>query len=275
MDRLNKILKKVREIPTLPKVVENVLSIIDDPEVHILKIADLIQQDFTLTTKILRIANSPYYAQRREIVTILEAIVLLGLNTVKELVIAASCHKILNKKVEGYLLEKGDLWKHSLCCAISSEIIADEVNKSLRDKSYIAGLLHDIGKLILAHYVEEDFLKIISKVEKEKVSFDIAEEEIIGFSHAKLGAEILKKWGFSDEIVRAIEYHHKPDSDFLANIVHIADAVSIMLGQGLGADGLLYKISENSFDIIGIKKEEFEKILSKTTDTINSMRLII
>lgn len=271
MDKLREIVKKVKDIPALPSATSKVLLMIGDPKIHILKIADLIQQDFSLATRILRMANSAYYAQGRRITTVLEAIVLLGLNTVKELLIAASTYQILNKKVEGYLLEEGDLWKHSLCCAMASEIIANECNSVVKDKAYIAGLLHDVGKLILAHNVEDELIKITEVVEKEQVSFDVAEEKVIGFSHALLGAKVLQKWHFPEEIVNAIEFHHKPDNaqNFdLASIVHIADVASLMLGLGLGVDGLYYKINEKAFDLIELNKEDFEKILGKITDAI-------
>lgn len=278
MTKLDQILKKIEDIPTLPKIVNNVISIIDDPKVHILEIADLIQQDFILTTRLLKISNSAYYGQKRKIETVLEALVLLGLKRVKELIVTASTYKILNKRIEGYLLEKGNLWKHSLSVAIASEMISNEVKNPAKDSAYIAGLLHDVGKLILAHYVEDDFIKIINKIETENITFDNAEEEIIGFSHAILGAKVLEKWNFPKDIVNAVEYHHKPDepeAKNIASIVHIADAASLMLGEGIGADGLLYFFNENAFDKIGFKKENFESILSKLSDAINSMRLVI
>ncbi|MBI5359246.1 MAG: HDOD domain-containing protein [Planctomycetes bacterium] len=273
MDKLKEILGRVKEMPTMPAMADNALKILSDPNVHILKAAEALQQDFALTTRILKLANSAYYARGRKISTMLEALVLLGMKTIKNLLISASAYGIMNKKVEGYLLGKEDLWKHSLCCALASEIIAAETRPALKELAYTSGLLHDVGKIILAHYVQEDFIRLIEKIEKENVSFDTAENEIIGFSHATLGAGVLRQWNFSEEITMAIEFHHSPELSSkpdLARIVHIADAVSMMIGVGIGADGLMYPLDENAVLSLGLAKEKFEGILAKTADAVSS-----
>ncbi len=266
MDRLHDILKRVDDMPLLPQTAQTVLSMMDEPKTHILKIAEAIQNDVAITTRLLKMANSAYYAQGRKIVTILEALVLLGLNTVKDLLVAASTYKILNKKIEGYLLEKGDLWKHSLLCARASETLASEAEPLLKDKAYMAGLLHDVGKIILAHTVQEEFEEILLKVEGGSQSFDSAEKEVLGFTHADIGARVLQKWNFPEEIVDAIEFHHAPkDAKFqqLAGFVHLADMAALMLGVGLGSDGLYYPLDESVFEFVKLSKGDFEKMMDK------------
>lgn len=275
MDKLQAILKRVDDMPVLPGATQTVLSMLNDPKTHILKIAEAIQKDVSLTTRLLKMANSAYYAQGRKIVTILEALVLLGLNTAKDLLVAASTYKILNKKIEGYLLEKGDLWKHSLFCAMAAELLAGETNPALKDKAYIAGLLHDVGKIIMAHYVQEDFTQILDLVEQKNVSFDSAEKGIVGFTHAELGARVLQKWNFPEDIVDAIEFHHHPkDAKFapLAGLVHLGDMATLMLGVGLGSDGLYYPLDECVFDSVGLRREDFEKILSEVAENLKAVQ---
>lgn len=272
MDRLKNILKRVDDMPVFPQTAQTVLSMMNDPKTHILKVAEAIQKDVSLSVRLLKMSNSAYYAQGRKIVTVLEALVLLGMNTVKELLVAASAYKILNKKIEGYLLERGDLWKHSLFCAMASETLASEAAPSLKDKAYIAGLLHDVGKIILAHYVQEEFEKILAKVERENISFDSAEKDVLGFTHAELGARVLEKWNFPEEIVDAIEFHHDPkEAKFkpLAGLVHLGDMATIMLGVGLGSDGLFYPLDENVFDSVGLSGENFEKLFGKISANLD------
>lgn len=275
MDKLQAILKRVDDIPVLPQTTRMVLSMLNDPQMHILKIAEAIQKDVSLTTRLLKMANSAYYAQERKIVTILEALVLLGLNTVKDLLVAASTYKILNKKIEGYLLEKGDLWKHSVFCAMAAELLAGETKPALKDKAYIAGLLHDVGKIIMAHYVQEDFMQILDLVEGKNVSFDSAEKGIVGFTHAELGARVLQKWNFPEDVVDAIEFHHHPqDAKFapLAGLVHLGDMATLMLGVGLGSDGLYYPLNEGVFDAVGLPRDDFDKILGKISENLNFVK---
>lgn len=264
---LQDIISRVKEIPVVLESTQRILKLMERKDSHILKISESIQTDFGLTLRLLKMANSSDASKEREIVTVLEALVLLGMDTVKELVMAASAYPILNKKVSGYLLDQGDLWRHSLCCAAACELIAREVNAS-PDKAYMAGLLHDVGKLVLAHYAEDKFLDIIHQVEKNHVPFDEAEQQVLGFSHAELGAEVLRMWGQPRDIVKAVQFHHHPqlsENNLLGGIVHLGDIASLMLGMGVGIDGLHYALQDSAFTSIGLKKENWECILDKTS----------
>lgn len=264
-ENLQDMISRVKEIPVLPESMQRILELMGKKDTHILKISESIQQDFSLTLRLLQMANSSDAAKEREIVTVLEALVLLGTDTVKELAMAASAYPILSQKVSGYLLEQGDLWRHSLCCAAASELIAKEVNAP-PDKAYMAGLLHDVGKLVLAHYAEDKFFDMARRAEQNHIPFDEAEQQAFGYSHAELGAAVLRMWGQPDDIVNAVQFHHYPEqagNNLLSGIVHLGDIASLMLGMGAGIDGLHYTLQDSVFTCIGLKKEKWEGILDR------------
>ena len=136
-------------------------------------------------------------------------------------------------------------------------------------------MLHDVGKIILAHTVQEEFEEILLRVEGESQSFDSAEKEVLGFTHAELGARVLQKWNFPEDIVDAIEFHHHPQgAKFapLAGLVHRGDMATLMLGVGLGSDGLYYPLDEGVFDAVGLRREDFDKVLGKISENLNFVR---
>jgi putative nucleotidyltransferase with HDIG domain len=220
----------------------------------------------------LKLANSPYYGFSRKISTISHAIVCLGLDTVKSIALTSSTQEMLNNEVPAYALEEGMLWQHSICCATCARIIAKRIGFKESEEAYIAGLLLDIGKIMLSNFSEDQFVQIIEKAQKNKISFDMAEKEILGFDHSKIGGKIIEKWNLPSILVEAVQYHHCPDkakiSKKLTYIVHLADAISCMLGIGLGCDGLMYVFEDNTLDILGLSKEDVETIMCELVDKV-------
>ena len=142
-------------------------------------------------------------------------------------------------------------------------------------KLYTAGLLLDIGKVILSRFAEDQFNQIIEKTKDNKTPFNIAEQEVLGFDHPRIGGRVIKKWNLPPVLIEAVQYHHQPEkaetNKTLTYIVHFADAISDMLGIGLGSDGLMYVFEENTLDVLGLSKEDMESIMSELADKIQNM----
>lgn len=140
------------------------------------------------------------------------------------------------------------------------------------EKAYIAGLLRDIGKTILNHYVKKEYSKILEMVEEERISFLDAEREVLGFNHAEVGGKVAQKWNFPKDLVESIEYHHTPEeaieSPELVSIVHVADAITMMMGVGLGIDGMTYNFSQFAIDKLSLDESEIQSIISESADLI-------
>lgn len=269
---LDKIVKAVEELPALSHVASRVLTITEDPDANASDLAESINLDPNLAASILRLANSAYYGFARHISTVTDAIILLGFSSIKSLTIAASTYRIYNKEVSGYSLSKGEIWRHSIGCAMMSKLIAIRVKYKIPEEAYVAGLLHDIGKIIIDGFVGEEFASIVKIVEEEKISFSDAEKRVLGFDHPEIGARVAEKWNFPDKLVEAIRYHHSPEeaevSPILTSVIHVADASCLMLGIGLGGDGLKYPLNEKAIDLLMLSEQDMEHLMSKLGEVL-------
>lgn len=279
--RLNYIVNKVNDIPVLPSRVKKIIAITEDPDSTIEDLEKEILKDQSLTSRILKLANSAYYGYPRKINTVSQATILLGFQTIKSMALASTISKIMARELKGYALEKNDLWTQSQACAIISRYIAKEVKFSNPETAYIAGLLRDIGKTILNFYVEQEYQAIVNKVEYSNMSFLEAEEEVLGFNHAQVGEKIATKWNFPEDLVEAIGLHHTPEksniNSKLVSIVHIADAITMMIGVSIGADGLAYNFSPFALETLNLTPNDVEQLISRSHDLIiddNSFDLI-
>ncbi|MBU1078009.1 MAG: HDOD domain-containing protein [Spirochaetes bacterium] len=268
-----KILAEAENMPTLPDIVNKVLEQIENPNSNPDIFKEIISQDPMLTAKVLKMSNSAYYGFSREIVTLSEAIIILGLDTLKSLVIAASAFKSLNQQYDGYGLSKGDLWKHSLATAVSATLITKIHNYQDTEKFFVAGLLHDIGKIVLSKTLEKYNKSIATLVKMREISFDIAEREVLGFNHCDVGAELARYWKLPELFVDVSKHHHTPDEAFPENglyvkVIHIADMIAYDAKLGLGVDGSFYKRDRKIFQEFKIDRKTTQEIIPKVRTSI-------
>ncbi len=269
---LDEITQKVIDIPALPMIVNDIMMITEDPDSTIQDIEKTIMKDQSLTARILRLANSAHYGYPRRISTISEASVLLGFQAIRSIALTASVNGLLMKEVKGYGLEESQLWKQSQSTAIIARHIAKKVRFSKIDQAYVAGLLRDIGKVVVSYYLTENFKQIMDMVENKNMSFLDAEEQVLGFHHGQVGAHVAKKWNLPDDLVEAIAYHHSPEKatiNFkLTSIIHVADAIVMMMGIGLGVDGMTYNLSQEALEVLGIDETMLHQLISDTSDLL-------
>ncbi len=267
---LDSVVQSVNELPSLPQVALEVMRLTRDPNTSARELNDVICQDQALTANMLRLANSAYYGFPRLIGTVGEAVVLLGFQTVRSIILTAALGDTLSKEVKAYSLEKGELWRHSIGVATAGRMIAMKAGYKYQDLAYTAGLLHDVGKIVLADYLDIYCTEVMEKVSADKVSFSDAECEILGIDHAQTGGEVAKKWNFPAEIVEAITYHHTPDlavqDPKLTAITHIADIMCTVIGVGIGIDGLLYQASAHALEILGLDEIILEELIADLID---------
>ncbi len=271
LDKLIATVKKTENIPTLPKVLTKISEEIDNDNFSIKNIGDLMSHDISLSARILKIVNSPFYGFPQRINSINHAIVLLGANVLKSIVISTSVFTAMKEAMSG-------LSEHSLFCAFASKHIAQEINKNIKktylsgmsklnekqkqqqiidpDNMFAVGLLHDIGKIIIATTFKEDFKNIIDTAQREERSIDKVEHEIINISHDQLGYMLIKEWNLPPAIYVPIKYHHNPElaDDFKKEtaILNIADFLTRAMGIGFSGSVFLEKINAYSINILEI-----------------------
>lgn len=269
---LEYIVNKVDDMKALPEIINKLIALTDDPDSTVQDMEKVILQDQVLTTKILRLANSAYYGYARKISTVSQATILLGFQAIKGIALASTVRTYLMDELRGYSLDKNELWSQSQTCAIISRFIAKSIKYSNPEEAYIAGLLRDIGKTVLNQHMEKEYMEVLSKMEENKISFLDAEKEVLGFGHTEIGEKIAEKWDFPKALVEAICYHHTPElaniNPLLVSIVHVADAITMMMGIGLGLDGLSYSLSSVAIDNLSLDETQFQTIISQVADLV-------
>ncbi|MEA1960051.1 MAG: HDOD domain-containing protein [Bacillota bacterium] len=273
---LDDIVDAVNDLPALPNVVIKVLELTEDPNSTAQDINQALSQDQGMMAKVLRLSNSAFYGFPRRIATITDATIFLGFRTVRGIVMAASVSDILSQEVEGYALAPGELWKHSQAVAMGSRLIARNTKYPNPDVAYTAGLLHDIGKVILNTHMKDAYHEVVDKVVQGNVPFYEAEDEVIGFNHAIVGARIAEKWNLPDELVHTIAWHHLPEKDEqnnrLTSIVHLADVSALSMGIGIGIDGMLYPVSKYALQILNMEASDIEGTIARMVDLLSDQQ---
>ena len=265
------ILSSIEDLPPMTQVAQKAREVVSDPDSDFKDLAKVIETDPAIASKILKIANSAYYGSVGTVASVQQASVLLGVKTLQELLTLACAAGLLSGELEGYDLEAGEMWKHSLAVAAATRIIALKDHPALAEDAFSAGLIHDAGKLILSPYVNERKDVFLMLMEPEDVSFLSAECKILGFDHAEIASDVCEKWQIPKHISTAIRYHHYPESsngNGLAYILHVADAVAMQSGIGGGVDGMLYEIDAASLDFLNIDVGYTEEIMEQVVDYV-------
>jgi len=226
------ILKKIdriEDIPTLPTIVFELNTYLQDPDTSIKTVCDTIEKDQAITLKILKLVNSAFYGFKTKISDLRNAIVLLGYNSVRNAIVSLSIINTFSKRVALMDFDISQFWKHSLAVAVTSKNIAQLSKKESPDNCFVGGLLHDTGKVILAQYFPDLFEKTWTTLQNEHLSFYEAEQKELPIDHTKIGAHLASKWQLPAGLVEAIRWHHefRPESKnanfvqnvYLANII--------------------------------------------------------
>jgi len=264
-----KILRHMKDLPPIPQTILKARDVMANPDSDFKELANLFETDQAIAAKILKLANSPYYGYSGKITSIQRASVILGHRTLVELLTVIGTAGLLGNKLVGYWLDSGALWKHSLAVAFGSKIIASKTEPALSNDAFTSGLIHDVGKLILDQYIKERW-ELFEKfmVDGEHTFLD-AEKKILDLDHAEVASEVCKNWNIPEPLTVAIRYHHHPsrsNDSKLAYIVHVADAIAMMTGLGLGIDGTLYQMDDKAMEFLGVQEEDVNEIMGEVLE---------
>ena len=268
-------IRSIKRLPPFPDVSTKALKILDDPDASVDQLISIIQYDQAITANVLKLCNSAYYGLSRKVRSLREGLVLLGNTELKNIILTSTAVKFFHKENRGYDLAKGELWRHAVATGIISKIISDRVTGSEPASLFTAALLHDIGKVVLARFVDTYFEQVIALVNEGDYSFLEAESEILGINHAEVGAKVAESWSFPEDIVRAIRLHHNPDGalddDPLTPIIYLADILTLSMGIGAGRDGLSYRGKEEIMKRYGLKAKDLQEIVVDFYDQYNAV----
>ena len=206
-------LERVNKVVAMPAIAMEIIQHLDNPNFSVAQIAKMIEQDQSIVARILRVANSPFYGFQKKISTVELAIIVLGTNAIKEILYGFSIKKIFNKIVAvGFDIEK--FWEYSLYCGAASKVIARRLGYKLAGEAFIAGLMHDLGILIILQYFAQDYKKINQLLITNNMTLIEAEEKILHTNHTEIGAWIAQRWNLPDRLTISILNHHTPFDHF-------------------------------------------------------------
>lgn len=206
---LEPIIHTIEHIPTLPVVSRQILDIHeDDPDSH-RKYVHIIEQDQALTLKILKVANSAFYGSLSQVGSVDQALVRLGTNEVKSIVLAFSVQSFFSES-RSNAYDRRRFWKHAIVCSQIAKLLGLYHRVPRDDSLFLAGLIHDMGKVVLDEYFHEDFLRILDTLKEEHTTFSRAEKAVLGTTHYQVGAKLLKQWRFPRRVITQVLFHHAP-----------------------------------------------------------------
>ncbi len=213
-NNLKQLVTKLDSLPSLPSLYMKIMNELKKPDgkINITSVGEIISDDMAMSAKILHVANSPFFGLRRQVSVPSDAVMFLGLDTVKSLVLSCQVFSQFDqKKLKGISLDL--LWNHSMCTGGFAKKIAtmEKCEKDDIDNSFMAGLLHDLGKLVLVSNLPDKYNSVLSLVEKNKFELNRAEQEVFGTTHSEVGAYLVGLWGLSSHIIEIIAFHHYPE----------------------------------------------------------------
>jgi putative nucleotidyltransferase with HDIG domain len=278
MQSIRELIRNIDQLPSMPSVITELIELTSNPDADLDEILALIEKDQALTAKLLKLCNSSYYGLSRQVSSLRNAVVLLGFKTVYKMVIALGTSVFFKKENKGYGLSGIEMWRHSLGSAIAAEIVANGFSPEKAPAAYTAGLFHDIGKLVLSEYVENELDSILKLVESGK-TFIEAEQEIIGMDHGLIGGKLARQWKLPNQLVEAIKYHHEPhlatsDKDLTA-FTHIGNIVSNAICMGLGVDSFSNSLSQKVFKEYKLDISAMEDIMQVAAKQIQDAEALI
>lgn len=265
---LNYIISKIEGLPTLPTVLTKVLDLVQSPNSSAKQITEVISKDQSLSSKVLKLANSSYYGFAHDIGNMNHAVVILGMDTVKALCLATSVFDMFPTKddtIQIFSHEK--FWQHSLGVAVSAKVIAAHIGFQDQEEIFLAGLLHDIGKIILEQYFHDEFVQISKLVTSQDILLVKAEEMVLGINHAILGKVLAKRWNLPATLVDTISAHHAlnwaqgSEAYLQVCIIHLADILARAKLLGNGGDNKIPLLNREAWKRLGLPVNKLEPLM--------------
>jgi HD-like signal output (HDOD) protein len=278
---MSSIIECIEHLPVLPAITVRLVHVLNDKAATIEQVLEVVQFDQNLTLQILKLCNSAYFGLIRKIRSLREAVAYLGSRNIMQIVLGIHCNALLQQPRKGYGMMAGMLWRHSAACALASErfVPDSERNDMGGGLLFTAGLLHDVGKVILDQVLAENYTQVLDLLASRPMRFDEAEREVLGYSHAEVGELVMQHWKFPPEIAAVARYHHDPngydggdrETRRVIDLVHLGDCLVLSLGIGVGNDGLQYQLDNTLAERYGLGAENLDQISAQVVDGLRAL----
>lgn len=272
-------LEDVENLPTLPIMVQQIQKLIASPNSSMTQIGALIARDQAITARVVRLVNSAFYGFTTRISSIPQAIMLLGLNTVKNLVTGVSVVKMFGTAGGTELFDRQKFWLHSFSCAMGARMLAKELGRNDPEDYFLAGLLHDIGVLVLDQFFHEEFNSVLRHASEKQIGYCPAETAVLEITHGHIGEAVAEKWRVQDFLVHTIRNHHEPSSIGLGmessrdiiEVVHIADVAANNVGMHIGFFTGQQEYNDKAIDSTGVKQSAIDEVFGVVEKEVKAL----
>ncbi|ANQ54350.1 phosphodiesterase [Thermosipho sp. 1063] len=276
---LVKFIKEIEEIPTPDFQVQQIINIASNPDSSIKDLEKAISMDASLSLKVLKLVNSAYYGLPRKITKISEAVMILGFKTVRNLALSIFTYSSLNKGASN--VDKKKLWQHFMSTAIISEVVSKIIGYPEQEEAFMAGLLHDIGKIVLDIAFPKYITSLVEKSKSNKVCFYTLEKKLGEETHGELGAFLIEQWKLPELFQIVSLYHDEPENndqeafDTILYIVHLANYFSDLMYNGYSGSYCEPTLSAKTFKVLGIKPSDLIDISIKIRNALAKAKALL
>jgi HD-like signal output (HDOD) protein len=258
-DVLRRRVERLRSVPTLPRLLQRVVGALEDPDVNFENVGSLIEVDQSLTSQILRLANSAFYSAQGRVGRVTSALVMLGTVVTRSVVLSTSVLDVRKVGLRGF-------WEHSLGCAVAAGAIAKVTGLAQPEEVSAAGLLHDLGKVVLFKELPDVFEEIVRRADDEGRSFRALEQDELGLDHCEIASWLVARWNLPACLAEPIMHHHHPSRARRAvnetAIVHVANSLVRMLDYGSGGDRRIPTIDPAAWTRLQLDGPKLDRVLA-------------
>ena len=277
--------REISQIAMLPEITIRIIELVEDPSSTANDLHQVISNDPALCARILKVVNSSFYGLPGQIGSINRAIVLLGLNAVKNIAISASLAKLFRGGQLSPHFSARDLWTHSVATATAAKVIADEMKVASSDEAFLAGLVHDLGIMVEMQYDRQKLIEVIEKVAPDKDGVPAgdmlaAEQEVFGATHQDFGRALASKWKFPQSLVDVVSCHHSPmnvteESRKLPCLIHAADRVAGTIDGGFRLDLQSLDQDPAVLEALSVKADQLDAIHERIVEEVEDVKAML
>ena len=270
---------KTRTVYSLPFFYERLSETISHPRSSIADIAKIITEDQGLTARLLRLANSPMFGYYSKVDSITKAVTIIGTQQLRDLALASSVMNVF-KGIPEDLINMGDFWRHSIACGIVARSFATCLRENNVESYFVAGILHDVGQLILCTAVPDIAAKLLKRSREQEELYFLTERQELGFDHAELGGALLHAWKIPPNIYEPVSFHHFPYNEtssysFEAAVIHVADIICQAFQWGASGECFVPPLDEHAWDRLGLPASMLNTILKQSEPQIEETFAIL
>ena len=277
--RVFDVLETIGSLPTLPVVISRLNALIGNPHTNMQEISEVIAKDQAISVRVIRLVNSAFYGFPNSIGSIRQAIVILGLNTVRNIILGVSVVKVFENGSAPSVFDRHKFWLHTFAVAMGAKLLAQKLGRPEPEDYFISGLLHDIGILVLDQFFHREFIDIIQNSLKDNTEYESAEINKLGVMHAEIGAFLAGKWKIPEFLINTIQYHHNPmeggsqtdkNRNFIA-ITHLSDitARKRMFGAFVGHQKYVY--NGEALRLTGANEQMLDEVFDRVEKEVSGL----